>query len=234
MNIVVIYGAEHKGSTYNIAQLLIKDLGSQTDSLKEFFLPKDMPYFCCGCTACFMKGEQNCPHCNEINPIREAMFNADLLIFASPVYVLHVTGQMKAFLDHFGYLYMVHRPNKKMFSKMAVVISTAAGAGMKSTNKDITDSLYFWGVGRIFTFGKAVRAINCQGVGDKDKVGIEKEIKKSSGKISKLVNRVTPNLKIKAIFYMSRFLHKKINMNKIDKDYWQDKGWLGSARPWHK
>lgn len=43
---------------------------------------------------------------------------------------------------------------------MALVISTAAGGGMKSTNKDIMDSLNFWGVGKIFTYGKAVTAVN--------------------------------------------------------------------------
>lgn len=36
-------------------------------------------------------------------------------------------GSMKAFLDHYGYRWMVHRPEEKMFRKQAVCISTAAG-----------------------------------------------------------------------------------------------------------
>lgn len=54
---------------------------------------------------------------------------------------------MKAFLDHYGYRWMVHRPEESMFRKQGVCISTAAGAGLKSTNKDMADSLFFWGVG---------------------------------------------------------------------------------------
>lgn len=64
------------------------------------------------------------------------------MIFESPVYVYHVTGSMKAFLDHYGYRWMLHRPEESMFHKQAVCISTAAGAGMKSTNKDMADSFF--------------------------------------------------------------------------------------------
>ena len=55
---------------------------------------------------------------------------------------------MKAFLDHYGYRWMLHRPEESMFHKQAVCISTAAGAGMKSTNKDMADSFFYWGVPR--------------------------------------------------------------------------------------
>ena len=74
------------------------------------------------------------------------MDEADLIILTSPVYVYHVTAPMKNFLDHQGHRWMVHRPRPEMFHKQAVCISTAAGAGMKSTNKDMQDSLFFWGV----------------------------------------------------------------------------------------
>ena len=42
---------------------------------------------------------------------------ADLIILASPVYVYHVTGAMKALLDHYGYMWMAHRPEEAMFKK---------------------------------------------------------------------------------------------------------------------
>ena len=41
-----------------------------------------------------------------------------------------VPEAMKAWLDHYGWRWIVHRPEEKMFSKRGVVISTAAGAGM--------------------------------------------------------------------------------------------------------
>lgn len=40
-------------------------------------------------------------------------------------------------LNHLGYRWMVHRLERNMFKKQGVCISTAAGAGMKSTDKDM-------------------------------------------------------------------------------------------------
>jgi len=232
MNIVAIYGAEHQGSTYHIAQAFLKKLFSAADNITEFYLPKDMPHFCRGCGLCFTKNEELCPHYQEVNTIKEAMEKADFLLLASPVYVYHVTGQMKTLLDHFGYQWIVHRPNKTMFAKKALVISTAAGAGMKSTNKDITDSLNFWGVGKIFTYGKVVNAINWQGVSESKKLKIEKDVGKIAARILNSFCRTTPSLKVKIIFYASRLMHKKLKINPPDVEYWEKQGWLGNVRPW--
>ena len=155
MKVVVINGQNHKGSTWHIGRMLAEKLTVPED-ITEFFLPRDMPHFCLGCTQCFMKSETLCPHAAQLAPITAAMDAADVLIFTSPVYVYHATGSMKAFLDHYGWRWMPHRPEAKMFTKQGVVISTAAGGGMKSTNRDIADSLFFWGVPRVYKYGLAV------------------------------------------------------------------------------
>lgn len=232
MKITLIYGTERKGSTYNIAQLFLNRLRDEKSDVTEIFLPKDMPHFCKGCSMCFMKGEEYCPDYEQVNKIRIALEKADLLIFASPVYVYHTTGQMKALLDHFGYQWMVHRPNKAMFGKIALVISTAAGAGMKSTNKDIADSLTFWGIARIFRYGKGVAAIDWNSVSDDKESAIYKDVDKISSKIIKKFKNVTPSIKVKALFYAMRIAQKRGGFNKTDVEYWKEQGWLGSLRPW--
>ena len=111
MKIVVIHGQSHKGSTYHIAHMLSEKLGGE---VKEFFLPRDFSSFCVGCNNCFMKSETLCPHYESLKPLTEAMDEADVIILASPVYVYHAPGAMKAFLDHYGHRWMVHRPEGKM------------------------------------------------------------------------------------------------------------------------
>ena len=69
---------------------------------------------------------------------------------------------------------MVHTPEESMFKKQEVCISTAAGAGMKSTNKDMADSLLFWGVARRYNYGAGVAAVNWNGVSEKKKKAIDK------------------------------------------------------------
>lgn len=231
MKILLISGTNHKGSTYHIGRMLAEQLGSG-EEIREIFLPRDMPEPCCGCTRCFMEGETKCPHYGYIQPITERIDEADVLIFCSPVYVLHVTGQMKSLLDHYGYRWMVHRPSEKMFRKQAVCISTAAGGGMRSTNKDIKDSLSFWGVGRIYTYGKGVAAISWDGVSDKKKWEIGEKMTFLARKLRRRDGRVTPSLKAKLLFYVMRFFEKRGGFNPPDYEYWKAKGWLKEKRPW--
>ena len=228
MKTVIIHGQNHKGSTYNIARILAEKIGGETT---EFFLPKDFGEFCVGCTTCFMKDEKKCPHYEKLKPITEAMDSADVIILASPVYVYHATGAMKAFLDHYGYRWLVHSPEERMFKKQGVCISTAAGAGIKPTNKDMADSLFFWGVAKIYKFGIAVAATDWKKVNDKKKKKIEKATSSIAKKIIKNNGKVKPSLKTKGYFYLMRMLQKK-GWNEKDVNYWKEKGWLKKARPW--
>lgn len=228
MKIVIIHGQSHKGSTYRIAYNLALKIGGD---IKEFFLPKDFGEFCIGCTRCFLETEKKCLHFDKLNPITEAIDSTDVIILASPVYVMHVTGSMKAFLDHYGYRWMAHRPEKIMFSKQGVCISTAAGAGMKSANKDMADSLFFWGVAKIYKYGKAVSAINWQDVSEKNKKNIDKALSSIAKKITKKYGKEKPGIKTKLMFNIIRLLQKK-GWNKTDMDYWQERGWLDKKRPW--
>lgn len=228
MKICIINGQNHKGSTYHIGKMLANKIDGE---VTEFFLPKDFDEFCCGCTNCFMKGEENCPHYEKLKPITEAVDEADILILTSPVYVYHCTGSMKAWLDHYGWRWLVHRPEEKMFSKRAVVISTAAGAGMRSTNKDMKDSLTFWGVPKVYSVGMAVNAASWKEVSEKKKQKIERITDKISEKLRK--DNFKPKASLKARFF---FVFMKIMMkngwNPRDSEYWKAKGWTGKKRPW--
>ena len=228
MKIVIINGQNHKGSTYHIADKLAHKVGGE---ITEFFLPKDFGEFCLGCTQCFTTDERKCPHYNKLKPITDAMDEADLIILASPVYVYHVTGSMKAFLDHYGYRWMVHRPEEKMFKKQGVCISTAAGAGMKSANKDMADSLFFWGIPKVYKYGNAVASIDWNHVSDKKMQEIEKKTDSLAKAIIRNNGRVKAGLKTKGFFHIMRALQKK-GWNERDVEYWREKGWNGKKRPW--
>ena len=114
---------------------------------------------CLGCYTCFKTDLTHCPHYKELKPLVEAILEADLLILESPVYVYHATGQMMSFLDHFGTWWVVHRPLAEMSRKQAVAISTAAGGGMKSTARDMADSLEMWGIRKVYRLGFGVQAL---------------------------------------------------------------------------
>ncbi len=228
MKVVIVHGQNHEGTTCHLARMLANKLNGD---ISEFFLPRDFDNFCIGCTACFTKNETSCPHYNNLKPITEALDEADVIILASPVYVFHATAAMKVLLDHYGYRWMVHRPEEKMFGKQAVCISTAAGMGMKSTNKDMADSTFFWGCARTYKLGLRAMATSWNGVDPKIKAKAEHKTDVLAKKILKRCGKVKPQIKTKALFSIMRMAQKS-GWNKADQIYWQKKGWLGKVRPW--
>ncbi|MGN0517750.1 MAG: flavodoxin family protein [Acutalibacteraceae bacterium] len=228
MNITIIHGQNHKGSTYHIARMLAEKIGGD---ITEFMLPRDFDEFCVGCVTCMCKSETLCPHYEKLKPITEAIDKSDVIIFASPVYVLHATGSMKALLDHYAYRWMVHRPEEKMFKKQAVCISTAAGSGMKSTMKDMADSTSFWGIPKTYKLGMAVAETSWDRVKDSKKEKAEKKTTALAKKINRKHGKVKTSLKSKIVFRVMRLMQKN-GWNDADVNYWKEKGWLDKARPW--
>ena len=116
MKITVINGTEKHGVTYRLKEIFLNNFRDKAE-ITEFYLPKDCPGFCVGCTACFLTQQDKCKDAEYVQKIEKALREADLLVFTSPAYVYHATGAMKSMLDHFGYRWMPHRPMKEMFGK---------------------------------------------------------------------------------------------------------------------
>ena len=228
MKVTVIHGQNHHGSTYHLAHSLAEKLGGE---MTEFFLPKDFGDMCLGCTRCFMESEKKCPHYEYLAPITAAMDEADVVIFDSPVYVFHVTGSMKAFLDHYGWRFMVHRPEEKMFTKQAVCICTAAGGGMKHTLTDMTDTTFYWGFARTYKLGAAVRSTTWKGVDEKIKQKLDKKLDRIARRLKKNCGHIRPKLLTRVFFFLMSCLQRK-GFSPVDAGYWQSKGWTEGKRPW--
>jgi multimeric flavodoxin WrbA len=57
MKITVINGTEIKGCTYHIKESFLETLRDDNE-ITEFYLPKNLPHFCCGCKNCFLKRDK--------------------------------------------------------------------------------------------------------------------------------------------------------------------------------
>lgn len=229
MIVTIIHGQSHKQSSYHASRLLVNKLDN-VEYVYEFFLPKDLPFFCNGCYLCMEKGTSFCPHASKVQPMADAMDASDLLIFTTPVYCLHTTGSMKAFLDHFFVQWMVHRPKANMFYKQAVILSAGAGTGMKSAAKDIKDSLRYWGISQIHSIYFRSQATTWQEV----KPAIVEDIhKKLNAVVRKLQHPAHVSLRTKMTFYMMRMMQiKDWSASEKDKQYWIEQDWIGKRRPW--
>ncbi len=228
MKIVLIHGQNHEGSTYHIGRMLAESF-SQSD-ITEFFLPRDMEHFCTGCYSC-ITNEENCPFYAEKKRIMDVVEKADLLIFTTPTYCMRASAPMKAFIDLTFTYWMVHKPRVCMFSKKAVVISTAAGTGAGSAVKDIKTALFYWGVPYIKGYDIAVQAMSWSGVSDEKKRRIKRDMEKIARDVSS--NKARVGFKTKFIFGVMRMMQiKGLGSSAEEKAYWQERGWLDKQRPW--
>ena len=91
---------------------------------------------------------------------------------------------MKAFMDLFFTNRMSRKPYAEMFAKRAVVISTAAGAGAKKATKPIETMLLYRGVPKGYRYAAAVRATGWDGVPEKTKSRILKDLKSLGRRLS--------------------------------------------------
>ncbi len=237
MNITVINGTEKHGVTYRLKDIFLSEFRGKAN-ITEYYLPKDCPVFCNGCTSCMSNGEDTCKDAEKIGNIERSLLEADLIVMTSPAYVFHATGAMKAFLDHFAYRWMPHRPAPEMFGKRAVIITQCLGAGARSAANDIKHSLSWWGISKIGVFtGALMGDVIWEKLSEKKQTQLTKKVKKLSRKFAH-INYAKPahtNLITKLKFSCCRVLQESLHKSDpeyLDGKYWAGQGWLGNSRPW--
>lgn len=230
MEITIIHGQNHLGSTYHVTALLADQLRTPETVIHEFFLPKDGPAYCIGCFQCILKSEHLCPHHEPVQQIRTAIERSQIIIIDSPTYVLEMSGQLKALFDHFGYQWLSHRPSNTMFQKTGIAISTAAGAGAKRVSKSIKKQLFWMGISNCYDISVTVAASSWNEVSPKTKTAIMKKVTHVAKVVKKNSNMVS--LRMKLLFLVMRAMQKNNNYNPVDHAHWNNQGWLASARPW--
>lgn len=235
MNITILHGQMHKGSTYHITELLKTALVESHEDAKveEFFLPKDGPSFCIGCFQCIQKGASHCPEEKKVQPIIRGIMEGDIILVDSPTYVMEMSGQLKTMFDHMAYMWMSHRPEGGMFSKTVISISTSAGAGHKNVVKSMNRQFFYLGVSQRYRLAYGVGAMKWDDVKPALKDKIAKDIAKTAEKINKDYARKHYSPKVKGFFLVMRMMQRGNNWMPKDRQHWEDMGWLDKKRPWN-
>ena len=230
MKIVMLNGQNHRGSSYHIGRAVIDRIEGEKE-VTEFFFPKDLDHFCLGCYRC-IEDAAACPFYEEKKVILDAIDGADLLVVTTPTYCMHVSAPLKAFFDLTFDLWMSHRPMASMFTKRAVIVSTAAGTGTGSAMKDVQDALVYMGVPKIVKYGLSVQAMNWEGVDRKKKAKIERDAARIAKQLS-TDKAPAVGIRTRFLFRMMGMLQKKgWNSSPVETAYWKEKGWLDGKKPW--
>ncbi|MEZ5070784.1 MAG: flavodoxin family protein [Bacteroidales bacterium] len=141
--VTAFVGSARKKHTHRYTAKFLEKLESHGNVDTELVVLSDYNLkICRGCKLCFEKGEELCPLKDDRDLLLEKIRQSDGVVFASPNYAFQVSGQMKVFLDRFGF-YM-HRPD--FFGKAYTCLVTQGIYGGKAIVKYLSfvgDSLGF-------------------------------------------------------------------------------------------
>ncbi len=229
MKITVIMGTQQKGITYLMKEEFLKHL-KEDNEVTEFY-PQDIPPYCVGCKNCFLRGVDKCPHLSSMKPIWDAIMQADLLVFAYPVYALRAPATIKSLLDHMCVHWLVHRPEEEIFRKTAVIITNSVGAPNGAAQKDVVTSLNWMGLSKIYTSGMGMMGdILIEKLTSEHRQTIENKMDKLAGKVKNIKPQKHMSLKVRMLFSMTKMQHKMIlkgeSVPSLDNQHYIDHGWI--------
>ena len=145
--IVAVNGSPHAGvgNTSMMIEMLRGPLAAEGFNLEIINLCEKEIDYCYGCGFCMEKGK--CWIEDDHRATVNQLLSADGIILGSPVYIFHVTGQMKTFLDRS--LAYGHKPRPTWKPGLAVCVS--AGLGETQTAEYLAGVLRIYGA---FAVGK--------------------------------------------------------------------------------
>lgn len=128
MKAVCIIGSPwEQGSTACLVDSLIRGLRENGTQVKRYCLGKCDIRYCLGCKKCYESGI--CVQNDDVTGIVEDIFDADLVVIASPSYWGDITGQLKVFFDR-NTPYGDTNPNRitPVKQRRGIAISVRAGS----------------------------------------------------------------------------------------------------------
>lgn len=224
MKYLVINGSPHKGNTWKLVEYAISYVREfdKSAEIKEVHLMELNLPFCTGCSNCFRKGGELCPHYEKVGAIYNELEWADGLILCSTTFNVRETALLKNLIDHLCYL--MHRPH--FFTKKALFITSVGGVGAKGAVKSITGSLRAIGFNRCYSYKVGTASWNAYNPNEK----VKKQIRNVSVKFSKDVMKKKmhcpkSNILIPYNLFrgMCRYYAPGTEYESADGVYWTDK-----------
>ena len=120
MKIVVITGSQHKNGTSNyLVESFIQGAKKEKNEIYCFNACTNIIHPCLGCNVC--RKNMNCVWNDSFNELKEKLLLSDIVVFATPIYYMNMTSQLKTVIDSFYQLEM--RDNFKSNKKYILLVT---------------------------------------------------------------------------------------------------------------
>lgn len=118
--VLIISTSFRKGGNSDIlADEFAKGAAKAGNHVEKIYLHGKTIKFCTGCLSC--QSKPGCVLKDDANDIVEKMLNADVIVFATPIYFYEMTGQMKTLLDRTNPLF----PSEYSFREIYLLAASA-------------------------------------------------------------------------------------------------------------
>ncbi len=121
MKIAVFNGSPRKENTAALVEAFREGAETAGHEVQVLHVGQMKIGGCLGCEYCHTKGEGNCVQKDDIEKILPAYKEADMVVFASPIYYFTMTAQMEAAIQR---VYCIGKPSKA--KKAALLLSSGS------------------------------------------------------------------------------------------------------------
>lgn len=224
MNVILLNGSPRKRNTLaalNEFSVFLEKKGFKCNII-NLCEAKIEP--CLGCLACFDKGEEFCPHHDDVKHIVAQIDATDGVIFSSPVYAFHISVLLKNLLERISHIF--HRP--RFFGKAATSIVTQGIYGGNDSIKYLSFVEQMLGFKTVD--GKVLMTIEPFTTKQKEKNS--RALRKLADSYYEQITRERypePSICALTMFRTGRTkINNELNEKYRDYTYYRDKGWFTS------
>ncbi len=121
MKIAVFNGSPRKENTYAMIRAFREGAEAAGHKVEEYHVGKMKIAGCLGCMYCKTKGEGVCVQKDDLEKIMPAYKEADVIVFASPIYYFTMTAQIEAAIQR---VFCIGKPAKA--AKVALLLSSGS------------------------------------------------------------------------------------------------------------
>jgi multimeric flavodoxin WrbA len=224
--------ARKHGVTHRATRRFLEELESFGDVRTELvFLSEHDIRLCRGCKACFIRGEQFCPHHDDRDLLLEKMAASDGVVLATPVYSFQVSAHLKAFLDRLGFAF--HRPRFHGKTYTSIVVEGLYGG------RSVVRYLDLVGTALGFHVVKGSRIVCRKNPDTALEPMLEEEGRRMDEALARQSRRfhdvlTGPALREPTMLQLFGFRTARTSIRleqaetRPDHAYWRDRGWFGS------
>ena len=124
MKIAVFNGSPRKQNTSAMVQAFREGAEAAGHEVEVYHVGRMKIVGCLGCEHCHTKGEGHCIQKDDFEKILPAYKEADMIVFASPIYYFTMTAQMEAAIQR---VYCIGKP---LNAKKAALLLSSASPGV--------------------------------------------------------------------------------------------------------